>query len=726
MSAMSLLEYTAWMFGLFRDRIERQRVGCTMARRIVISPEQFPVGDPDGLDFRNELNERQYEAATWGGGPVLVVAGAGTGKTRTLVHRVAWLVGHGVAPEQIVLLTFTRRAAQQMLTRASSLLDGRCSRVRGGTFHAFCLTLLKQYATKLGYRSGFTVLDAQDAADVIDLLRGPVASRFKGKRFPKKRTISSVFSSVRNTGRTVDAVLESSYPHFLEFSDALNALLEQYTQYKKEQGLMDYDDLLILTLKLLQQEPSVLREVAGRCKYVLVDEYQDTNRAQALLVHALSSVHGNVTVVGDDAQSIYRFRGADLGNILRFPEEFSGARVIKLEHNYRSTQSILDLANVVLTRAQRRFEKQLYTERGRGDLPGLVPAPDDRFESRFVSQMILALREQGEPLNQMAVLFRSGHNSYDLEVELNRKGIPFVKYGGLKLSEAAHIKDVIAHMKVLENPRDVVAWNRVLQLLEGIGPKTSSRIIEWIQAGEEARYSIEGGPFSAAYVASVSRLFDVLRSLLGKTVSLGEQLEAIMDYYAPILRRVYSEDYPKRETDLEHLAGVAARFSDRSSLLDSLALDPIELTAIDVEEEEKDEPPLVLSTIHSAKGLEFKSVFVIQALDGVLPSSYSIGDSEAMDEELRLLYVAITRAEDQLFISYPMIQHRRYEGQYFTKPCRFLEGLPESILEPCTLVEAAPEDAAALDSGLESNSGLLSEPNHPGDHASDTQDDLPF
>jgi len=716
---------------LGRDRIARARVVHLMARRIVISPEEFPVADPEGLDFREALNEKQYEAATWGAGPVLVVAGAGTGKTRTLIHRVAWLVGHGVAPEQLVLLTFTRRASQQMLTRASTLLDGRCSRVRGGTFHAFCLMLLKQYAAKLGYPNGFTVLDAQDAADVVDLLRGPVAARFKDRRFPKKRTIASIFSSIRNTGRSLDSVLESAYPHFLEFLEPLNGLFEQYVQYKKEQGLMDYDDLLILTLKLFQQDPGVLREVASACRYVLVDEYQDTNRAQALLVKALSSVHGNVMVVGDDAQSIYRFRGADMGNILRFPEEYAGASVIKLEHNYRSTQAILDLANEVLTQAKHRFDKRLYTERGKGDLPGIVPAPDDRFESRFVSQMILALREQGEPLNRMAVLFRSGHNSYDLEVELNKRGIPFVKYGGLKLAEAAHIKDVIAYLKVLENPRDVVAWNRILQLLDGIGPKTAGRIIEWVQGAEAPRYTTDGSPFSAAYVASLSRLFDVLGRLRQHESPLDEQLESILAYYAPILRETYTEDYPKRETDLEHLTGVASRFADRASLLDSLALDPIELSAVDVEKEEKDEPPLVLSTIHSAKGLEFKSVFVIQSLDGVLPSSYSVGDAEAMDEELRLLYVAITRAEDQLFLSYPMVQFRRYEGQYFTKPSRFLEGLPDTILEPCTLVEAprdtVPDDGSSrLQDGLPGPSRTLEAPNQPSHDASDSLDDLPF
>ena len=667
-----------------------------MARRIVIQRETLPDGDPVGLDFRDALNERQYEAATWGAGPVLVVAGAGTGKTRTLVHRVAWLVGHGVPPEEIVLLTFTRRAATQMLTRASSLLDGRCALVRGGTFHAFCLTILKQYAPKLGYPSAFTVLDRSDAEDVVDILRGRFVAKADGKRFPKKRTIVSLFSAVCNRGKSIEEVLESSHPHFLEFAQPLSELFEAYVQYKKEQGLMDYDDLLVLTLKLFQQDPEVLRDVASRNRYVLVDEYQDTNRAQALLVKAFSSVHGNVMVVGDDAQSIYRFRGADMGNIMRFPEEYVSAAVIKLEHNYRSTQSILDLANTVLGRARRRFDKELFTERGQGDPPGLVPAPDDRVESRFVSQMVLQFREQGIPLHRMAVLFRSGHNSYDLEVELGRKNIPFVKYGGLKLSEAAHIKDVIAHLKVLENPKDVVAWNRILQLLEGIGPKTAGRIVEWVQQGSSSPYSIQDGPFSASYVDSLTRLFSVLQRLKKDDASLGQQLEVILDYYAPILRSKYSEDYPKRETDLDHLAGVAAAFRDRASFLDSIALDPIELTAIDVEEEEPDEPPLVLSTIHSAKGLEFQVVFVIQAMDGVLPSTYSVGDSEALDEELRLLYVAITRAEDHLFLSYPMIQFRRYEGQYFTKPSRFLADLPESVLEPCQLVEAPSE---ALDQG---------------------------
>ncbi len=421
---------------------------------------------------------------------------------------------------------------------------------------------------------------------------------------------------------------------------------------------------------------------------MLVDEYQDTNRAQALLVKALSSVHGNVMVVGDDAQSIYRFRGADVGNILNFSDEYSGAHVLKLEHNYRSTQSILDLANHLLSTARQKYSKDLFSEKLKGDRPAFVPAPDVRFESRFVSQMILQFREQGIPLSDMAVLFRNGHNSYDLEVELNRKNIPFVKHGGLRLSEAAHIKDVLAHLKVVENPRDTVAWNRILQLLEGVGPKTAGRIVDLLDAKTEEPFILNERPFSSSYIDSLRTLFATLRQIHSSEIAPSEQLEIILTYYAPVLRRTYPDDYPKREQDLEHLVGLVTRFADRSSLLDSLALDPIDLTALESLPESDDEPPLILSTIHSAKGLEFSVVFLIQALDGVMPSSYSVGSDDALDEELRLIYVAVTRAADHLFISYPMIGHRRYEGQYFTNPSRFLADIPERILEPCTLVEA--------------------------------------
>ncbi|NQV73728.1 ATP-dependent helicase [bacterium] len=672
-----------------------------MARKFILTKEaDLPISRLS-IPYQDELNEQQFEVVTSGSGPVLVVAGAGTGKTRTLVYRVAYLVETGVAPEQIVLLTFTRRSANEMLNRASGLLDGRCKLVRGGTFHAFCLTILKQHAPKLGFPSNFTILDSSDAADVIDVVRATAPINTQGKRFPRKNTLLSIFSAVRNKGANIEAIVEKAYPQFTQFVPEIESLFEVYSAYKKAHGLMDYDDLLILTIQLLQGHPSVLREVASACRYVLVDEYQDTNRAQAVIVQALASVHHNVMAVGDDAQSIYGFRGADFRNILGFSSDFEGARILKLEHNYRSTQKILDLANVLLDDAKRKYDKRLFTQKTGGDLPGLVPAPDDRFQSRFVAQLILQFREQGIPLQEMAVLFRNGHNSFDLEIELNKKNIPFVKYGGLKLAEAAHIKDLLAHLRVIENPKDTVAWNRILQLLEGVGPKTAGRIIDWIETEAAETFELRERPFSAAYIESLRALFVMLRSVKQSDASPSSQIESILAYYAPILKRVYYEDFPKREQDLEHLVGITQSFQDRASLLDSLALDPVELTAIDTDPEKNDEPPLTLSTIHSSKGLEFKVVFIIHALDGVIPSSFSVGEEDSIEEERRLLYVAVTRAAEQLYISYPTLQFRRYEGQYFTKPSRFLETISPSVLEICSLVEETPAELGSHASALE-------------------------
>ncbi len=663
-----------------------------MARRFVLKRDALPQRQALSIDYGGELNPQQYAAATAPGGPVLVVAGAGTGKTRTLVYRVAYLVETGTPPEGIVLLTFTRRAAREMLTRASALLDGRCQQVRGGTFHAFCLGLLRRHAPRIGFANNFTILDAADAADVLDVLRTAAGLHKAKKRFPRKKTLYAMFSASTNRGLPLEAVLEAQYPQFSDDLAALQTLMADYRIYKQRHGLMDYDDLLAATLRLFEQHDDVRAQVATGCRHVLVDEYQDTNALQAALVGQFAAVHGNVMAVGDDAQSIYRFRGADFRNIFAFPERFPGTRILKLEQNYRSTQPILDFANHVLAQAQRRYDKRLFTDqKPTGDLPAFVPAPDDRFESRFVAQALLQLREQGVPLHRMAVLFRSGFNSYDLEVELNRRNIPFVKYGGLKLSEAAHIKDVLAHLKVVENPKDAAAWNRILQLLEGIGPKTAHDLVEWITSAQEDPFTLADRPYSPRYVEALTRLFETLQAVRAPEVRLLAQVEALVRYYEPICKRKYYEDYPKRLQDLEHFVALSDTFADRADFLSSLALDPIELTALDGEPLDDDEAPLVLSTIHSAKGLEFHSVFLIHALDGVLPSGYAFKDDDALDEELRLLYVAITRAEENLFISYPMLQYRRYQGEYLARPSRFLDGVPEALLEPWQLVEdAAP------------------------------------
>ena len=658
-----------------------------MARRFVLKADTLPAKLSLQIDYSGALNPQQHAAATAPGGPVLVVAGAGTGKTRTLIYRVAYLVETGTRPEEIVLLTFTRRSAREMLTRASALLDGRCSRVRGGTFHAFCLSLLRQYAAKMGFERTFSVLDAADAADVLDVLRTAGGFHKASKRFPRKKTLYSMFSACASRTEALADVLETRYPQFAGYFDDLHAIQQGYAAYKQQYGLMDYDDLLGRTLGLFKEHPDVRQRVAAVCRHVLVDEYQDTNSPQADLVAAFASVHQNVMAVGDDAQSIYRFRGADVRNIFAFPERFPGAQVLRLEENYRSTQPILDLANHVIRHAQRRYDKQLFSDRKEGEKPGLVAAPDDRFESRFVSQLVLQLREEGVPLHRMAVLFRSSFNSYDLEVELNRRGIPFVKYGGLKLNEAAHIKDVLAYLKVAENPKDAVAWNRILQLLPGVGPKTARDLIEWITTETGDPFMLQDRPYSPRYIGALKALFEMLRAIRQEETTLVQQVETAIRYYEPILEQKYFEDYPKRQQDLEHFTGLAESFPDRTEFLSSLALDPIELTSLDAAPMEDDEPPLVLSTIHSAKGLEFHTVFLIHALDGVLPSYYSLKEEDGLDEELRLLYVAVTRAEENLFISYPVLQYQRHHGEYLASPSRFIAGVPEQLLEPCSLVE---------------------------------------
>ncbi len=673
-----------------------------MARRFVLQPRSDDafVGADLQIDYAAALDPQQHAATTAGGGATLIVAGAGTGKTRTLVYRVAYLVETGVAPESIALLTFTRRAAREMLTRAGMLLDGRCERVRGGTFHAFCLEILRVHAERIGFPQRFGVLDAADAADVVDLARTRLGLDQLPKRFPKKRTLLAMFSAATNRGLGLDEVLAEGYPQYAEHLDTLERLRAAYATAKRQTGLMDYDDLLALTLELLRENDDVRRQVAGRCRHVLVDEYQDVNLLQADLVACFQSVHRNLTAVGDDAQSIYRFRGADVGHILDFPRRYPEACILKLEHNYRSTQPILDLANHVLDGAHEKYDKRLFTDREGGDLPGLVQAPDDDFEARFVAQMVLDKRDAGTALNRQAVLFRSGWCSYALEAELQRRKIPFVKFGGLKLAEAAHVKDVVAHLRVAENPADAVAWNRALRLVEGVGPQTARRLLEWIgtaatgggpgAAVQALRQSIDEIVPAPSVAHGVGRLVEALTPLRDAALAPEAQVERILDYYRPLFERVYADDFPTREADLDAVVALAARHRSRTALLESLALDPLDWSQEPAEGAHKDEPPLVLSTIHSAKGLEFDTVFLIHALDGVLPSAYGIKSTDEEDEERRLLYVALTRAETELYASYPLVQYRRGTGQFLTEPSRFLSGIPESLLEPWSLVEEAP------------------------------------
>jgi DNA helicase-2/ATP-dependent DNA helicase PcrA len=649
-----------------------------------------PKPESYSISYKDLLNPEQLKAVFYDHGPALVIAGAGTGKTRTLVYRVARLVESGVHPSSILLLTFTRRAAQEMISRASSILDDRCKHVKGGTFHYYCSQLLHQYAGEIGYPENFTIIDTADALDVIQHVRTQLGLHRKSKRFPNKNTLLSIISAVKNKHLDMRVVVGDQYPQFMENIEQIQQVYEGYQTYKEKNFVMDFDDLLEKTVQLLQSNEQVRAKVAAQHRFIMVDEYQDTNKLQATLTQLLSSVHKNVMAVGDDAQSIYAFRGADHRNILEFPTLYDNCTLIKLEENYRSTPQILDVANELLKQAYHKFDKQLFSQKEESDKPALVKAASDNEQSRFLSQAILQLREQEIGLNDIAVLFRNGRDSFDLEIELNRKNIPFVKFGGLKFTEAAHVKDVLAHIRVLVNPMDTLAWNRILLLIDGIGPKTAQDLFEWIRLASNP-YALEASEVvSKSYMKQIKALSKLLIDLKSSDLTVSETISRVVEYYKAFCEKRY-DDYPKRLKDLETFIGIAAGFSSLSIMLRDLALDPINATAIDTEQQQHDEAPLVLSTIHSAKGLEWEHVFIMQCLDGVIPSSYSVEDEEQLDEELRLLYVASTRAKQMLYFTYPALAQSSY-GDYFTKPSRFIEELPEDVLEPWILTEEPDVD----------------------------------
>ncbi len=653
-------------------------------KKFILKADTGPVKPIDySINYRELLNDQQYEAVMFNKGNSLVIAGAGTGKTRTLVYRVARLVESGVNPSSILLLTFTRRAASEMIQRATTILDDRCKRVKGGTFHFYCSQLLHRYANEIGYPNDFTIIDTGDALEVLQHVRTKLGLHKKSKRFPNKSTILTIISSAKNKNLDLRVAVSDLYPQFLEQIDKINEVWYEYEAYKTQNFVMDFDDLLEKSVKLLRDNEKVRLAVSSSHEYILVDEYQDTNKLQAELTMLLSAVHGNVMAVGDDAQSIYSFRGADHQNIMQFPDLFENTKFIKLEENYRSQPLILNAANEILNQANYKFNKTLFSSKEAGETPALVKASTDNEQSQFVSQAILQLREQGIPLNEIAILFRNGRDSFDLEIELNKKNVPFVKFGGVKFTEAAHIKDVLAHVRVLVNPMDTLAWNRILMLIDGIGPKTAQDLFDWIRLANNP-YDLDASEaVSKAYMKQISVLSKMLISLKDSELSISEIMQEIVNYYKGFCEKRY-DDYPKRLKDLDVFVGLVSGYSNLAEMLREFALDPISRTAVETEQQQHDEPPLVLSTIHSSKGLEWEHVFIIQCLDGVIPSSYSIEDEEQLDEELRLLYVASTRAKEMLYYSYPAIAYSSY-GDYFTKPSRFLDNLDGAVLEPWML-----------------------------------------
>lgn len=624
------------------------------------------------IDYKNLLNPAQYEAVITTEGPVLVIAGAGTGKTQTLVYRVARLVEMGVNPQSILLLTFTRKAAQEMLRRAASLIDSRCEKVSGGTFHSFANMILRKFANKIGYPSNFTILDQSDAEDVINLIRTNLGYDKQKKRFPKKQTLYDIISLSINKQCSIEEVVALQFPQFLDFIDDIKLIKSEYEKFKNKNALLDYDDLLVKLKELLEKDEEFRKYIHKNYRYIMVDEYQDTNKLQAEIVKLLGGTTQNIMVVGDDSQSIYSFRGANFKNIMDFPKDFPNAKIITIEENYRSTQAILNFTNQIVALMKEKYPKILYTKNEFGVLPQIIAAQNTTLESKFVVDKILELREEGVTLQDMAVLFRSGYISYDLEIELNKAGIPYRKFGGIKFIETAHIKDLISFLRILNNPIDKISWFRVLQLLSGIGPKKARTLTDEIEAAvTQNRFSFKTFLENKNLPESVFELFKLLNDASGKSLTPSDKLSIILPFYEKILREKY-DDFHKRLKDLEIFLAISERYRSLSSFLDDLALEPPTQSVYDIESPGSEDEFLTLSTIHSAKGLEWHSVFVIGVVEGFFPNTRSSETFEDLEEERRLLYVACTRAKRNLFISYPLVMFSRFEGLTYSKKSRFI------------------------------------------------------
>lgn len=623
------------------------------------------------IDYQNNLNQAQLEAVFSPDGPTLIIAGAGSGKTRTLVYRVAWLVENGIPPERILLLTFTRKASQEMLHRVEEMLNRSCREVAGGTFHALAYKILRTYGAAIGLKRPMTVMDRKDSEELVGKII-KAKGWDKEKDNPDKKEFLELLSRFVNKGLTFEEGLSQS---FFENGISLSKLKEvnlDYEALKRQHGLLDYDDLLSHCLHLFRQETGIVQKLSSFYQYVLVDEYQDTNLLQAEMVRYLA--RGNIMVVGDDSQSIYGFRGAHFKNILDFPHQFPGTRVIKMEENFRSSQPILNLANRMISYSKERYSKCLFSRFKKGEPPCCIELPYEESQSQYVTRQLLEFHGQGIPWEEMAVLFRAGHHSFNLEVFLQKEGIPFKKYGGRRFVEGAHIKDFLSYLKVLHNPLDVLAWERVLRLLEGFGFKRAQDIVGKMTVCPDWSSRLEcltGYPRLKSQLDEFSALFQ--RLIDQPQLAPTQALEIIWEYYKNLLPGLYEEPQ-RRQKEIEEIIRVSYNYTETEALLADLSLEIYE----EPDGQEKDQ--LTLSTVHSAKGLEWKVVFIIWLTEGRFPSSQSMMNPEEMEEERRLLYVAITRAKENLFLTYPESLSNRGGGWQKNDLCHFIADIPEELL----------------------------------------------
>src|ERR1041385_6478625 len=680
--------------------------------------QHTPVSTSVHIDYAAELNEQQLAAVTAPPGPILVIAGAGSGKTRTLTYRVAYLLENGIDPRNILLLTFTNKAARQMLDRVANLLPVDASGLWGGTFHSVGNRILRRHGSALGYSSGFTIMDREDQKDLINTVVASAGLDPKEIRFPKGDVLAELFSFVVNTETPIEQLLAEKFPYFLPLLEKIVDVHARYEKKKKATNSVDFDDLLEKTLTMLQKHENIAQFYRRQFQFILVDEYQDTNKIQADLIDLLAGEHRNVMVVGDDAQSIYSWRGANFQNILEFPKRYPDAQVFKIEMNYRSVPEILEVANAAITANIQQFRKQLTPPRESKTLkPALVALRDGSEQAQFVAQRILQLRDENVDLNDIAVLYRAHYHAVELQLELSRRGIPYQITSGIRFFEQAHIKDVTSFVRFVANPRDEVAFNRMVKLLPGIGNRTAENLWQaWetgvVAAGDNVAVGLDRGSDEASVPAEVNavgysapcryrfgerllamnvpskskKMWTQLAHTLDEIAPAGEPtspsemitsvVEAIYDDYA----KVNFPNYQLRREDLDQLAAFARQFKDVHEFLSQLAL----ISNVDAEaapDQGNEKEAVNLSSVHQAKGLEFHTVFVIWLSDGMFPSSRSLDTRDALEEERRLFYVAITRARDELYLSYP---HMRLSGGYgdvFQRPSRFLQEIPNDLLE---------------------------------------------
>lgn len=666
-----------------------------MARHYTLARHHAPAIQ---IDYAAELNPQQLEAVQAPPGPALVIAGAGSGKTRTLTYRVAYLLEHGVSPSNILLLTFTNKAARQMLERVEALLPNRTIGLWGGTFHSIGNRILRAHAIAAGFRPGFSIMDREDQQRLLDAVipdAGINPLAIKEKRFPKGEVIADILSYALNTGTSIEDVLTARYPYFLPFTEEIVTVGSLYEKRKLSANALDFDDLLEKPLRLLEREERIAKAYRSQFQYILVDEYQDTNQLQSDFIDTLALEHQNVMVVGDDAQSIYSWRGANFKNILQFPKRYPEAKVYKIETNYRSVPEVLTLANTAIAANTEQFEKQLQPARAAvGVKPALIPLTTSNEQALFVAQRIGELRDEGIGLNQIAVLYRAHFHSMELQMELTRHGIPFGITSGLRFFEQAHIKDVAAFLKFAVNPRDEVAFKRMAQLLPGIGAGSASKLWNSIEAESALASPSEPVDFekillSQKVPAKAKKAWDQLAYTLQEIAPEGQSLpptgmvnsvvEAVYDDYL----RAKFPNYDARREDINTLANYARQYQDTSEFLDQLALmSGIETEYAESNDYDTEQEKVTLSSVHQAKGLEWRAVFIIGMSDGMFPSSRSVESEEGIEEERRLFYVAITRAEDQLYLTYPILRpHANYSSNPVQRPSRFIDEIPKDLLE---------------------------------------------